>query len=69
MTKTRQDWLCKLRHCTSTVTLDKVIESISDKLSDHELVFFYGAADHRLAELTMNQLYDKVPSSVWTFIR
>ncbi|EAO2388468.1 transcriptional regulator, partial [Salmonella enterica subsp. enterica serovar Heidelberg] len=27
------------------------------------------AADHRLAELTMNKLYDKIPSSVWKFIR
>ncbi|EFF2379823.1 transcriptional regulator, partial [Salmonella enterica subsp. enterica serovar Heidelberg] len=26
-------------------------------------------ADHRLAELTMNKLYDKIPSSVWKFIR
>ncbi|EAR5767068.1 Hha/YmoA family nucleoid-associated regulatory protein, partial [Escherichia coli] len=25
--------------------------------------------DHRLAELTMNKLYDKIPSSVWKFIR
>ncbi|EEF4539522.1 MULTISPECIES: Hha/YmoA family nucleoid-associated regulatory protein, partial [Escherichia] len=24
---------------------------------------------HRLAELTMNKLYDKIPSSVWKFIR
>ncbi|HBA1391363.1 TPA: transcriptional regulator, partial [Citrobacter koseri] len=27
------------------------------------------AADHRLAELTMNKLYDKIPTSVWKFIR
>ncbi|EMG3194892.1 TPA: transcriptional regulator, partial [Klebsiella pneumoniae] len=26
-------------------------------------------ADHRLAELTMNKLYDKIPTSVWKFIR
>ncbi|EBR8575574.1 hemolysin activation protein, partial [Salmonella enterica subsp. enterica serovar Java] len=25
--------------------------------------------DHRLAELTMNRLYDKVPASVWQFVR
>ncbi|EEB8601534.1 hemolysin activation protein, partial [Salmonella enterica] len=24
---------------------------------------------HRLAELTMNRLYDKVPASVWQFVR
>ncbi|HAS0765615.1 TPA: transcriptional regulator, partial [Enterobacter hormaechei subsp. xiangfangensis] len=23
----------------------------------------------RLAELTMNKLYDKIPSSVWKFVR
>lgn len=69
MTKTRQDWLFKLRHCTSPATLDLVIESISYKLNDRELAVFYGAADHRVAELTMNRLYDKVPSTVWTFVR
>ncbi len=25
--------------------------------------------DHRKAELTMKKLYDKVPASVWTFVR
>ncbi|EHY9623887.1 hypothetical protein K5A60_004921, partial [Salmonella enterica subsp. enterica serovar Kentucky] len=28
-----------------------------------------GAYDHRKAELTMKKLYDKVPASVWTFVR
>ncbi|EDW1411312.1 hemolysin activation protein, partial [Salmonella enterica subsp. enterica] len=39
------------------------------KLSDDELEMFNSAADHRLAELTMNRLYDKVPASVWQFVR
>ena len=26
------------------------------------MVVFYSAADHRLVELTMNKLYDKIPS-------
>ena len=39
------------------------------ELSDNELAVFYSAADHRLAELTMNKLYDKIPPSVWKFIR
>ncbi|WP_277607935.1 Hha/YmoA family nucleoid-associated regulatory protein, partial [Escherichia coli] len=30
---------------------------------------YYSAADHSLDELTMNKLYDKIPSSVWKFIR
>ncbi|EAN0197750.1 hemolysin activation protein, partial [Salmonella enterica] len=25
-------------------------------------------ADHRLAELTMNKLYDKIPPSVWKYV-
>ena len=32
------------------------------ELSDNELAVFYPAADHRLAELTMNKLYDKIPT-------
>ncbi|HFB2151615.1 TPA: transcriptional regulator, partial [Escherichia coli] len=27
------------------------------------------AADHRLAELTMNRLYDRVPKEVWAYVR
>lgn len=69
MTKTKQDWLFQLRRCTSKETLEKVIESNHYKLNDSELSVFYSAADHRLAELTMNRLYDKVPSSVWSFVR
>ncbi|PCO34639.1 hypothetical protein CQA09_29130, partial [Klebsiella pneumoniae] len=50
-------------------TLERVIEKNKYELSDNELAVFYSAADHRLAELTMNKLYDKIPSSVWKFIR
>lgn len=69
MTKTKQDWLFQLRRCSSKETLEKVIESNRYKLNDSELSVFYSAADHRLAELTMNRLYDKVPPSVWSFVR
>lgn len=69
MTKTKQDWLFQLRRCASKETLEKVIESNRYKLNDCELSVFYSAADHRLAELTMNRLYDKVPPSVWSFVR
>ncbi|ECD7245296.1 hemolysin activation protein, partial [Salmonella enterica subsp. enterica serovar Florida] len=44
-------------------------ESNRYKLSADELESFNSAADHRLAELTMNRLYDKVPASVWQFVR
>ncbi|MCS5807937.1 hypothetical protein LNO89_10005 [Klebsiella pneumoniae subsp. pneumoniae] len=45
------------------------MKKINMNLSDNELAVFYSAADHRLAELTMNKLYDKIPTSVWKFIR
>ncbi|EGM6569759.1 hemolysin expression modulator Hha, partial [Salmonella enterica] len=50
-------------------TLEKVAEFNRYKLSNDELESFNSAADHRLAELTMNRLYDKVPVSVWQFVR
>lgn len=34
-------------------------------LTPDELEHFYSAADHRLAELTMGRLYDRVPKEVW----
>ncbi|ELC4346569.1 hypothetical protein RNH23_004802 [Salmonella enterica] len=30
---------------------------------------FNSAADHRLAELTMKKLYDKIPSGVWKYVK
>jgi hypothetical protein len=38
-------------------------------LSDSELEHFNAAVDHRLAELTMGKLYDKVPPGVWEFVK
>ncbi|MDI6931307.1 hemolysin expression modulator Hha, partial [Serratia sp. Se-PFBMAAmG] len=46
-----------------------VIEKNNYDLYDDELELFYSAADHRLAELTMNKLYDKIPTSVWKYVR
>lgn len=59
----------RLRRCRSIDTLERVIEKNKYELSDDELAVFYSAADHRLAELTMNKLYDKVPVAVWQFVR
>lgn len=67
--KSKSDWLFQLRRCSNKETLEKVAESNRYKLSDDELEMFNSAADHRLAELTMNRLYDKVPASVWQFVR
>ncbi|ROJ55676.1 hemolysin activation protein [Escherichia coli] len=38
------------------------------KLTPAELEAFNSAVDHRLAELTMNKLYDRVPASVWKYV-
>ncbi|EAA3387484.1 hemolysin expression modulator Hha [Salmonella enterica subsp. enterica serovar Potsdam] len=67
--KSKSDWLFQLRRCSNKETLERVAESNRYKLSDDELEMFNSAADHRLAELTMNRLYDKVPASVWQFVR
>ncbi|MXP51358.1 HHA domain-containing protein [Pantoea sp. SoEX] len=66
---TKIDYLMRLRRCRSIDTLERIIEKNKYELSDDELAAFYSAADHRLAELTMNKLYDKVPSCVWRFVR
>ncbi|HDP0319482.1 TPA: hemolysin expression modulator Hha [Salmonella enterica subsp. enterica serovar Concord] len=67
--KSKHDWLFQLRKCSNKDTLEKVAESNRYKLSADELEMFNSAADHRLAELTMNRLYDRVPASVWQFVR
>ncbi|SES87003.1 hemolysin expression modulator Hha [Thorsellia anophelis] len=65
----KHDYLLKLRKCTSIETLDRVIEKNKYELTAEELEVFYSAADHRLAELTMNKLYDKIPSTVWQHVK
>ncbi|EAR3735391.1 hemolysin expression modulator Hha [Salmonella enterica] len=67
--KSKHDWLFQLRKCSNKDTLEKVAELNRYKLSADELEMFNSAADHRLAELTMNRLYDRVPASVWQFVR
>ena len=53
---TKTDYLMRLRRCQTIDTLERVIEKNKYELSDNELAVFYSAADHRLAELTMNKL-------------
>lgn len=65
---TKRDWLIKLRCLNNRDSLEKVIDKKKYELSDAELAIFWGAADHRLAELIMNRLYDEVPISVWRFV-
>lgn len=66
---TKVDWLMKLRRCTSLDTLEKVIDRNRYLLSEDNLELFNSAADHRLAEITMNKLYDKIPPSVWKHVK
>ncbi|HDL7647737.1 hemolysin expression modulator Hha [Yersinia enterocolitica] len=63
------DWLLKLRRCSCLETLEKVIDKNRNDLTNDDLEKFNSAADHRLAELTMNKLYDKVPASVWHYVK
>lgn len=66
--KAKRDWLFQLRRCSKKETLEKIISSAQQKLSTDELEFFNAAADHRLAELIMNKVYDKIPASVWQYV-
>nr|WP_089529240.1 hemolysin expression modulator Hha [Pantoea ananatis] len=66
---TREDWLFRLRKINRIDTLEKVIDKNKYELSERELVVFYSASDHRLAELTVGKLFDKVPASVWKLIQ
>lgn len=66
--KTKEDWLYQFRRCSSRETLEKVISHTRYKLTPAEMEAFNSAVDHRLAELTMNKLYDRVPASVWKYV-
>lgn len=66
---TRQEWLLRLRRCISRNTLEKVLEKNKYDVTDDELELFNAAVDHRLAELTMGKLYDRVPPGVWKFVK
>lgn len=66
---TRLEWLMKLRRVRKIETLEKIIDKKNYELSDNELAVFWGASDHRLAELTMNRLYDHIPSNLWRNVK
>ncbi|MBC6559018.1 hemolysin expression modulator Hha [Citrobacter braakii] len=65
---TKMDWLHKLRRINQFESLEKIIEKKNYELSDAELAVFWGAVDHRLAELVMGRFYDRIPKYVWRFI-
>lgn len=68
-TMTGKDWLYILRQVRSKDTLEKIIDKKKYELSDAELAVFWGAADHRLAEIITGTLYDRVPAEIWRYVR
>ncbi|HBA4936055.1 TPA: hemolysin expression modulator Hha [Escherichia coli] len=58
-----------LRRCKDIATLEKIIEIKKYSLPDNELIVFWSAADHRLAELIMHRYYDRIPKYMWSFVR
>ena len=66
---TKQEWILRLRRCTSEDTLERVIEKNKYSLSDDELEYFNAAVDHRLAEIAMGKFYYKIPAGVWKYVK
>ena len=69
MVESRLKWLHRFRRCSNLDTLEKVYENARERLSGNEFLAFESAADHRRAEITMNRLYDKIPPSVWRYVK
>ena len=65
----QKDYLYLLRRFSKIETLELIIHHKEVTLNEDELIKFYGAADHRLAELITGKLFDKVPKSVWHLVR
>lgn len=65
----RYQWLMRLRKCSTIDTLERVMEKQKYEPDTSSQIAFWSAADHRLTELTMGRLYDRVPASVWHFVR
>ena len=65
----KQDWLLKLRRVSEITTLEKIIQRQEDTLSQEDLIVFYSASDHRLAEIIAGKYFDKVPSHMWRYVR
>jgi len=66
----KSDYLMRLRRISSIAPPEKVIENKRyDEMTDGDRLAFSLPADHRLAELMTGRLYDRVPSSAWTWVR
>ncbi|EIC1587337.1 hypothetical protein K9692_004793 [Escherichia coli] len=69
MTDEKQKYLMKFRKCSTFDTLEKVYSRLNEKITGSDSFSVSSAYDHRKAELTMKKLFDKVPASVWSFVR
>ncbi|MEL6008225.1 transcriptional regulator [Citrobacter portucalensis] len=64
----KQEWLFKLRKTTELATLEKIIERKENTLTSDELVVFYSASDHRMAEIKAGKFFDKIPRHIWNYV-
>lgn len=67
--KNKTEWLLQFRRYSTKETVEKMAERIAERLDGNEYLYFQSAVDHRLAELTMNRLYDKIPVEVWHYVK
>ena len=66
---TKQEWILRLRRCTSKETLERVIEKNKYSLSDDELEHFNAAVDHRLGGGAGGKVYDRGAPRGWAFVK
>lgn len=65
----KHDWLLKLRRVRRVEILEIITEKKNYELNDADLAVFWGAVDHRLAELLTGKLFDRVPKLIWHIVR
>lgn len=66
----KEQWLFRLRQCRTIHTLEKIIEHHKyNYTGGNSEEGFHSAADHRLAELTVGKIFDKIPPGVWKLVK
>ncbi|WP_272662694.1 Hha/YmoA family nucleoid-associated regulatory protein [Providencia sp. PROV111] len=63
------DFIIAFRKYKKISTLDFVVQRKKKLLTGGALDDLYSAADHRRAEIMTEQLYDRVPKSVWRWVK
>lgn len=67
--KSKMEYVRQLRRLNNPDNLERVIDHLAGKLSAGECCTLHEAADHRRAEIIMNTHFDKVPKTVWRYVR